>query len=91
MAKARKEIDKDSMYQKIMPSAMRSAPATDEVEPVAAPAKKTTTRSTPRKAPAKTTPPPTERPVEMEKVAMEPEAPVTPTPKVTATPPRKPA
>lgn len=93
MAKARKEIDKDSMYQKIMPSAMRSVqPVEDgsEAEAAPAPAKKAPARSTPRKAPAKTAPVPAEVPEDT--ATAEAEAPAR-TPATAAAPPasRKPA
>lgn len=58
MAKARKEIDKESMYQKIMPSSIRTAAAEEETSPAAAPkkapaprAKKPTAAAAPRPRP----------------------------------------
>lgn len=89
MAKARKEIDKDSMYQKIMPSAMRSASTADDVEPAAPPAKKTSTRSTPRKTAPKTPPVSAALPEDIEEVATEAEAPPAPPKKTAAPSPRK--
>jgi len=81
MAKARKEIDKDSMYQKIMPSAMRSvaAPAEETDIPIATPIKKTPAKAAPRKAAAKVSVP----------IAEEDEA--LPVQQPVAAPPRKPA
>ncbi|MEG1942833.1 MAG: late competence development ComFB family protein, partial [Angelakisella sp.] len=58
MAKARKEIDKDSMYQKIMPSAMRSVQPSAAEDTEAAPQKKAPPRTTTRKAPPKSAPAP---------------------------------